>query len=146
MKCPIKAVNIRLYRLLFMRPSKNKVRLSPRLQLGVGRGFSKQNYLKYSGFVFLALSVLLLGRTIWLFSTRTDKSPTASSGQVQEKVLGAEDQSQSNTGFIEYKVKAGDTIFNIAQSYNINWTTLATLNGLSSPFTLKVGQTIKIPQ
>lgn len=122
-----------------MQFSRNKVKLSPRLQLGVGRGFSKQNYLKYIGFVFLGLSIILTGRTIYLFSAKTAPNP---------QVLGAEDQeqSQTNSGFTEYKVKAGDTIFNIGQAYKINWTTLATLNGLTSPFTLKPGQTLKIPQ
>lgn len=122
-----------------MRSSRNKVKLSPQLQLGVGRGFSKQNYLKYIGFLFLALSIALTGRTIWLFSTKTEPHPA---------VLGAKDQppANSNSGFIEYKVKTGDTIFNIGQNYKISWTTIATLNGLTSPFTLKPGQTLKIPQ
>ena len=120
-----------------MRFSKNKVKLSPRLQLGVGRGFSKQNYLKYIGFVFLGLSLILTGRTIYVFSTKTAPHP---------QVQGAADQTQTDSGFIEYKVKAGDTIFNIGQAYNINWTTIATLNGLTSPFTLKPGQILKIPQ
>ena len=122
-----------------MRSSKNKVKLSPQLRLGVGRGFSKQNYLKYIGFVFLALSLVLTGRTIYLFSTKTAPAP---------QILGAEDQpqTQTNSGFIEYKVKPGDTIFNIGQAYNINWTTLATINGLDSPFNLKPGQILKIPQ
>jgi hypothetical protein len=122
----------------FMRSSRNKVKLSPQLQLGVGRGFTKQNYLKYIGFLFLGLSLILTGRTIYLFSTKTAPKP---------QVLGAEDQpAQPASGFIEYKVKAGDTVFNISQTYGISWTTIATLNGLSSPFTLKPGQTLKIPQ
>lgn len=123
-----------------MRFSPNKVRLSPQLQLGVGRGFSRQNYLKYIGFVFLGLSLILTARTVYLFSSKNAPDP---------QVLGADDQEQTQTvssPFIEYTVKPGDTIFNIGQSYKISWTTIATLNGLESPFTLKPGQTLKIPQ
>lgn len=108
--------------------------------MGVGRGFSKQSYLKYIGFLFLALSIILTGRTVYLFST---KSPTPN-----PQVLGdSDDQAPANnSGFVEYTVKSGDTIFNIGQEYKVSWTTLATLNGLSAPFTLKPGQTLKIPQ
>lgn len=124
-----------------MNSYRNKVRLSPQLQMGVGRGFSRHNYLKYVGFLFLALSIILTGRTIYLFSDKTAPDP---------QVLGAEDQEpvqeQGQSGFVEYTVKSGDTIFNIGQTHKVNWTTLATLNGLESPFTLKVGQTLKIPQ
>jgi hypothetical protein len=125
-----------------MKVSRNKVKLSPQLQLGVGRGFSKQNYLKYIGFVFLGLSLIITARTVILFSEKTAPNP---------QVLGADDQDTANqqtntSGFIEYTVKSGDTIFNIGQSYKISWTTIATMNGLSSPFTLKIGQTLKIPQ
>ncbi len=124
-----------------MKFSPNKVKLSPQLQLGVGRGFSKQNYLKYIGFVFLGLSLILTARTIYLFSSKTAPEP---------QVLGADDQEQLQqtqaSPFIEYTVKPGDTIFNIGQSYKISWTTIATLNDLESPFTLKPGQTLKIPQ
>jgi hypothetical protein len=123
----------------FMQSFRNKVKLSPQLRLGVGRGFPRQNYLKYIGFGFLGLSLILTGRTIYLLSSKTAPNP---------QVLGAEDQqqAQTNSGFIEYKVKTGDTIFNIGQTYKISWTTIATLNGLSSPFTLKPGQVLKIPQ
>jgi LysM repeat protein len=125
--------------------SKNKVRLSPQLKLGVGRGYSKNNLLKYSGFAFLFAS-LALG--IWtvqvvLHRSSTTDSPTAQNNTANPQVLGATDTKA--TPFFNYTVQKGDTVFNIAQKYNINWSTLATINNLSSPFTLKPGQVLKVP-
>jgi hypothetical protein len=122
-----------------MAKSKNKVHLSPQLKLGVGRGYSKNNILKYSGFVFLFVSLALAGWTVYTIVKHTDQTPNEANPQV----LGASDK--QSEPFINYTVQKGDTIFNIAQKYNINWTTLATINNLASPFTLKVGQTLKIP-
>ncbi len=120
---------------------RNKVHLSPRLKLGVGRGYSKNNILKYSGFVFLFLSLLLVGWTISVVARHSSQSVQDS--QANPQVLGATDNQAEP--FITHTVKAGDTVFNIAQKYNLNWSTLATLNNLSSPFTLKPGQTLKVP-
>ena len=123
-----------------MAKSKNKVHLSPQLKLGVGRGYSKNKILKYSGFAFLFISLLLIvitGNTIIKHSSHsTQTSPNP-------KVLGATDT--TTNPFFDYTVVKGDTVFNIAQKYNINWSTLATINNLASPFTLKSGQVLKIP-
>ncbi len=42
-----------------------------------------------------------------------------------------------------YTVKKGDTIQSIASQLGIAWKTLAKNNGISSPYTIKVGQKIK---
>lgn len=44
-----------------------------------------------------------------------------------------------------YKVKAGDTLSKIGQQLNIKWQDIASLNGIKSPYTIQIGQTIKIP-
>ncbi len=124
--------------------SKTKVRLSPKLQLGVGRGRVKQNYLKYSGFAFIVLSLLLLGRAIYTITTSHDNAAPAVT-EANPSVLGANDSVNQSANFKKYTVKKGDTIFNIAQTYHLNWATLATLNNLSSPYTLKIGQELNIP-
>ena len=49
-----------------------------------------------------------------------------------------------NSNVIEYVVKSGDTLYKIAQDYNITVDELKNLNNLSSN-TLSVGQLLKIP-
>ncbi len=118
-----------------------KMKLSPQLQLGVSRNYSKNSILKWLGGLFLllaAVGAVNAGKLIF------SKHDSGNNNQAAPQVLGVETDQQAN--FLEYKVQKGDTIFYIGQKYNINWTTLATLNNLSSPFTLKVGQTLKIPK
>ncbi len=117
----------------------NKIKLSPRLRWGVGRDNSKINFFKVTGSIFLVISsVLVIRATYLLFS---DNEST----QANPQVLGAVDTPAENT-FREYKVKKGDTLFTISKEYNVDWTTLATINNLKPPFALSVGQTVKIPQ
>lgn len=123
-----------------MSKSRNKVQLSPQLKLGVGRGYSKNRILKYGGFIFLLASFVLVGWTVFVVAQHSSKEPGS---ETNPTVLGAEDD--SSQAFLTYTVVKGDTVFNIAQKHDVNWTTLATINNLSAPFTLKVGQTIKIP-
>jgi hypothetical protein len=126
-------------------PSRQKkFELSPRLKLGVGRGYSQNQVLKYGSIFCLLLALGLTFNAIRLvFSGKTTASSSPSA-----QVLGASDfkEDSENIEFEEYKVKTGDTLFNISQKFNINWTTLATLNNLKSPFSLKPGQTLQIPK
>jgi LysM repeat protein len=43
-----------------------------------------------------------------------------------------------------YTVKAGDTLSGIGTKLGVAWRTLATLNGLKEPYTLSVGQKLKV--
>lgn len=43
-----------------------------------------------------------------------------------------------------YTVKAGDTVSEIAYRMNVNWMEIARLNGLSAPYTIYVGQRLRI--
>ncbi|MDG2943351.1 peptidoglycan DD-metalloendopeptidase family protein [Exercitatus varius] len=59
----------------------------------------------------------------------------------------APDYSKINKGFYkatEYTVKKGDTMFLIAYIAGIDVKELAALNGMSEPYNLKVGQTLKV--
>lgn len=126
---------------------KNQLELSPRLKSGVGRSYSKNRLLKISSFVFLLFAAGLTANSLWIIFGRnsTTKIETGT-----PQVLGATDSQASSSSasiqFIEYKVKKGDTLFNISQQFNIQWMTIATINNLKSPFSLKPGQTIKIPK
>lgn len=123
-----------------MPKSRNKVQLSPQLKLGVGRGYSKNRVLRYGGFIFLLASFVLVGWTVYVVAQHSSGGP---SNTKNPAVLGAEDN--TSQAFTTYTVAKGDTVFNIAQKHNVSWTTLATINNLSAPFTLKVGQTLRIP-
>lgn len=121
-----------------MRNTKSKVKLSPRLELGVGRNRRSGNLLKYSSFIFLVISAVLALRAGYMVLHHSGSS-------LDPQVLGASDTVSDQSSFKDYTIKKGDTLFSISQQYNIEWTTLATLNNLKPPFDLKVGQTIKVP-
>ncbi len=124
-----------------------KFELSPRLKLGVGRGYSQNQILKYSAIICLILALALTVNAFRL--VLKDKNQAGGNSQ-NPQVLGASDikqpGSQSGVQFTAYTVQKGDTLFNISQKFNIDWTTLATLNNIKSPFILKPGQTINIPK
>ncbi len=117
--------------------TKSKVKLSPRLELGVGRNRRSGNLLKYSSFIFLVISAVLALRAGYMVLNH--------SSSANPQVLGAADTVSDKSSFKDYTIKKGDTLFSISQKYNIEWTTLATLNNLKPPFDLKVGQSIKVP-
>lgn len=124
-----------------------KFELSPRLKLGIGRGHSQNQILKFSSILFLVLAV---GLTLNAFRLIFKDKQQGPGGNSAPQVLGASDvrlSADSKTlELVEYKVQKGDTLFNISKQFNINWTTLATLNNLKSPFTLKPGQSLKVPR
>ena len=45
-----------------------------------------------------------------------------------------------------YTVRAGDTLSEIADKYNVNYAKLATYNNIPNPNVIRVGQKIKIPK
>jgi hypothetical protein len=120
--------------------NKSKIQLSPRLRYGVQRHYDKSKLLKTGGILFLLLAAFITLNTAGVFGSDSKPHKTP-------QVLGAQDI-QADTAptqqFTEYTVKKGDTLFNLGQQYNVNWTTLMQLNNLDSP-TLKTGQKIKIP-
>lgn len=127
--------------------SKNKIQLSPRLKLGVGRAYSQNHVFKFAAILCLFLALGLSIHAIWVvFSSEKSKITE----NLDPQVLGVSDTKldteNSNLEFIEYKIQKGDTLFNLSQNFNINWSTLAVLNNLKSPFLLKPGQTLRIPK
>jgi len=44
-----------------------------------------------------------------------------------------------------YTVKSGDTLYGIAIALQIDWEELAALNGIEPPYSLSVGQELKLP-
>lgn len=125
---------------------KPSISLSPKLKLGVGRGTLKNKLFKIGTVVFfLAALTLTVNAGYLLLRGKQDSSPAA-----QPQVLGATDANVEPTTsdvqpYKNYTVQKGDTLFNISQKINVPWTTLAELNKLKPPFSLKPGQVIKIP-
>ncbi len=129
-----------------MMTPRKKFDLSPRLKLGVGRGYSQNKILKLATICCLLIAVgLTINAVKILFSRPATQEPT-----VTPKVLGATDTKTTSSTpveqFTQYKVQKGDTLFDISQKFNIDWITLATLNNIQSPFAVKQGQTLNIPK
>ena len=51
----------------------------------------------------------------------------------------------SSTTNQSYTVKSGETLSKIGNSLNVKWEDIASLNGIKPPYTIKVGQELKIP-
>ena len=83
--------------------TKKKFDLSPKLKLGVGRGYNSSQLLKIFGVLFLVLAVGLTAHALTLLLGHTKTAAQNGSPQV----LGASDQqnTQGTQQFIEYKVK-----------------------------------------
>jgi hypothetical protein len=120
---------------------KHKVKLSPRLQLGIGRkAADKSKILTYSTLIILVISGVLGIRAVKMVISK-GFLPDA---PIQGQVAGATDTPAPL--FEDYSVNKGETVFSIAQTHNIDWTALATINNLKAPFALKQGQILKIPK
>lgn len=119
---------------------KNKIRLSRHLRAQTTPHPKAGLYLRRG---ILAL-ILLLGMGIYFFTRHSNKQlgneETSPPGSKQ--ILG---EQQRESEFTTYKVSRGDTLFNLAQKYDISWQTLAEINNLKAPYILKIGQEIKIP-
>lgn len=125
-----------------MNPVK-KISLSPKLKLGVGRGHMKARLLKITSTIFVMLTLLVSAKSIQLLVASPKNEPSAN-----PQVLGASDTQESKEEVHPYKnytVKSGETLFSISQRIDVPWTTLAELNKIKPPFSVKTGQVIKIP-
>ncbi|AZC24695.1 MULTISPECIES: peptidoglycan DD-metalloendopeptidase family protein [Pseudomonas] len=61
--------------------------------------------------------------------------------------LSACSSKPSNSGPLkagEYRVQRGDTLYSIASRNGTNWKEVARLNGLKAPYTVEVGQVLKV--
>ncbi len=50
------------------------------------------------------------------------------------------------TGTGQYMVVAGDTLAGIGRKYNTDYLTIAKMNGIAPPYTIFIGQTLKVPK
>jgi LysM repeat protein len=127
---------------------KTKFKLSQNLKLGIQGPSSQGTFFKVGGIFFLLLSLFLV-KNIYKSLNSTDSTRAAQTAQAaQPQVLGAFDQKKTETTpppkATSYTVQKGDTLFNVAQSQNINWVVIATLNDLKAPYNLKPGTVLKL--
>ena len=84
---------------------------------------------------------------IYLFARPSDKlGPQQAEFPDETKQILGEQETKPEDLYINYEVKRGDTLFNLSVQYNISWENLAEINNLDEPYTLKIGQEIKIPR
>jgi LysM repeat protein len=142
-----------------------KPHLSPELRAQITPHTRRDTKYAFAGLFFLMLSGLLTynlwakrsdlrlnNKSVATFTQSRSISDAVNTAEPKE-ILGvqtserAPDQNQpSENQFTGYTVKAGDTLFNISQKYNIKWDLIAQVNNLSEPYVLHTGQSIKIPQ
>ena len=63
----------------------------------------------------------------------------------QEIIIPVPGGEEAVTGEQVHIVQAGENLFRIALKYNLSYETVAAYNGIPWPYTIKVGQVIKIP-
>jgi len=61
------------------------------------------------------------------------------------QVLVVRPSLRKEIGYITYRIKKGDTLYDIAAKYNVSIRTLKRINNISNPRRLRPGQRIKIP-
>jgi len=130
--------------------TKSKLQLSENLKLGVAAPASQSAFFKYSGVIFLAISLVLAINILHTLHSEGfgSGSKVLTSDQLQQKVLGAYSEmpaSATASKVTDYKVQPGDTVFSIAQAQNADWQVIATLNNLKPPYAIKIGETLKVP-
>lgn len=117
--------------------SKNKIRLSRSLHARTTPYPKMSRYLKYS--LLAAIFALAAGAII---IARPNSQNSSLSPEEPKQILG---EQESKVEYLIYEIKKGDTLFNLSQKYSVSWQTLAELNNLKEPFTLKIHQKLKIP-
>lgn len=127
-----------------MGSNKRKISLSPKLRIGVGRGYGKPHALKFVTMVCILLAIGLIGNAIKLLGNTSKASinPQVAGTSIATNQQITPTQIQA---FQQYEVKSGETLFSISQKIHTPWTILAQINKLDPPFTLKAGQKIQIP-
>lgn len=80
-------------------------------------------------------------RSIYEIQIYKEASP-----EIDEVIKSFQNTSQSEAKDLIYKVKAGQTLSEIAGKYNMTWPKLAKYNKLKSPYQVYAGQKLKIPK
>jgi LysM repeat protein len=131
----------------------SKIKLSEHLQMGIAAPRSQSTFFKTGGVIFLVLSLAIAANIFYQLHgahSPSSEHPAANStqnsnNQTVQQVLGAYSQDSSQVQTTVYTVQKGDTLFNIAQTHNLDWQVIAVLNNLQQPYNLKIGMQLKLP-
>ena len=81
--------------------------------------------------------------------TKQNEQPTKTAEELEaENKKAAEEAAKKKAEEgqeLVYTVKSGDTLAGIAAEYNVNMNKIAEANGLKEPYSLEIGQQLKIP-
>lgn len=86
----------------------------------------------------IGASAVAAGQRNWAYSDAVDNY--ANQFQSEHDALYG-----SGSGGVQYTVKSGDTLSSIAAKYGVSWQSIATANGIYSPYTIYPGEVLTIP-
>lgn len=117
---------------------KNRIRLSRALRSQITPYPNAGKLAKVVAF----LAIILIIAGVYSFTRQKNQSDTE---KPPKQILGEQEQAAPLPQFDTYRVKQGDTLFNLSQKFGVAWQTLAEINELAEPYVLRIGQQIKIP-
>lgn len=117
---------------------KNRIRLSRALRSQTSPYPNANRILKNA--LFLVIGLIVIG--VYFFSNQKQEPGKS---DMPKQILGDQEKAVPLVKFDTYRIKNGDTLFNLGQKLDISWHTLAEINNLSEPYVLKIGQSINIP-
>lgn len=98
---------------------------------------------KKEGGIVAQTTVTTLPVTETVTAAQTEETTTET--EAAETIEPTETATQEAVSGETYTVKSGDTLYGIANRLDILWKDLAELNGIKEPYTLSVGQELKLP-
>lgn len=115
--------------------NQKRIRLSRKLNWSVGKS-------QHTGFYFWTIGSLCLAAAVVII-VRTNSG--LQNGAKPEVLGAATETAQTKPSFTDYTVNRGETLFTISQKFGVPTETLAQLNDIRPPFTVKAGEIIKVP-
>jgi len=107
----------------------------------------------YHSSIAVVLFVVFVTVTVFLFilalkGTFSNKSSNteAKPDQAAEKEVEEAKTEPQNKEETTYTVKSGDTLYEIGMKVGVSWKKIAETNKLEEPYSLTVGQELKIPK
>ena len=125
---------------MWSQTNQKRIKLSRQLKWSLGKDQNTNKYFWSIGALCLVLAVFLISRTNSILKQEARANP---------QVLGATtttNDPEPEIQFVDYKVAKGDTLFTISQKFSLPTETLAQINDIRPPFSVKAGQILKIPQ
>ncbi|HLC44874.1 MAG: hypothetical protein A2722_00410 [Candidatus Doudnabacteria bacterium RIFCSPHIGHO2_01_FULL_50_11] len=120
---------------------RSRVRLGPRLIAQTHRNPFWQRFQIYK---ILGGGLLTILGVFFIYHYH---QVTTSTGSLPDAptVLGAQQEDPSDDNYYYYEAVPGDSLFSLSEKFQINWETIVALNSLQEPFTISLGQKVRLP-